>query len=231
MIIKSTSTTPETDGKSTPDSPESLDSDVLEYRNQDPATGSLSAECPIGRITDDGSSPPHVPTNDLYQRLFIMARSSPQSSHVVGSCAPRSTASTHPITMATRAIGRRQIENQAQHVHLKVAKVQLGVWHRKPDALPDQERSFSIEYERDFPRNGVAYIHIVYELGLFRINVSGKFRLTATSTDVSVVQTIKQRSEEIWYFVSVKFSSIRNLGVGYDESGQPCEYSFCRHGL
>lgn len=228
MIIKSTPTTPETDSKSTPDSPERLDSDVLEYRNQDPATGSHSAECPIGRIIDDGSSPPHVPTNDLYQRLFIMARSSPQSSLVVGSRAPRSA---HPITMNTRAIGRRQIENQAKHVRLKVSKVQLGVWHRQPDALPDQGRSFSIEYERDFPRHGVAYIQIVYEIGLFRISVSGIFRLTATATDVSVVQTIKQRSEEMWYFVSVKFSSIRNLGVGYDEFGQPCEYSFCRHGL
>ena len=227
MIIKYTSTT-EIDSKSTPDNPESLDSDDLEYRNQDPATGSHSAECPIGRIIDDGSSPPHVPTNGLYQRLFMMARSSPQSNLVVGSCAPRFT---RPITMSTRATGRRQTENQAKHVRLKVAKVQLGVWYRQPDALPDQGRSFSIEYERDFPRNGVAYIHIVYELGLFRINVSGNFRPTDNATDVSVVQTMKQRGEEIWYFISVKFSSIRNLGVGYDEFGQPCEYSFCHHGL
>ena len=228
MQIKYTSTTPEIDRKYTLDSPGSLVSDDLECRTQGPSTGSRSAECPIGRPIDDGSSPPHVPTNSLYQRLFNMARSSPQSSLVVGSCAPRST---HPITMSTRATQRKQLENRATHVRLKVAKVQLGVWYRRPDALPDQGRTFSIEYERDFLRNGVGYIHIVYEPGLIRIDVSGDFRSTANATDVSVVQIIKQRSEEMWHFVSVKFSSIRDLGVGYDEFGQPCEYFFCRHGL
>ena len=171
MLIKSTSTTPEIDSNSTLDSPESLVSADLEYRNH-PAAGSRSAEYPISQHIDDGSSPPHIPTNGLSQRLFEMARSSPLSSLVIGSCAPRST---HPITMSTRAIRRRQIENQAKHVRLKVAKLQLGVWYRQPDALPDQGRSFSIEYERDFLRNGVAYIHVVYEHDLFRIDVSGNF--------------------------------------------------------
>ena len=217
MLINYTSTTPEIDSDSTLDSPEGLVSADLEYMNH-PAAGSRSSECPL---IDDRPSPPHVPTNGLYQRLFEMARSSPQSSLVVGSCALRSA---HPITMSTRAIRRKQIENQAEHVRLKVTKVQLGVWYRKPDALPDQGRSFSIEHERDFSRDGVAYIHVVYEPGLFRIDVSGAFLPTANATDVSVVQIIKQRSEGIWYFISVKFSSIRNLGVGYDEFEQPCEY-------
>ena len=174
MLIKSTSTTPEIDSNSTLDSPESLVPGDLEYRNH-PAAGSRSAEYPISRLIDDGSSSPHVPTNPtngLSQRLFDMARSPPLGTLVVGSCARRST---HPITMSTRAIQRRQIENQAKHVRLKVAKVQLGVWYRQPDALPDQGRSFSIEYERDFLRNGVAYIHVVYEHNLFRIDVSRKF--------------------------------------------------------
>ena len=173
MLIKSTSTTPEIDSNSTLGSPESLVSADLEYQNH-PAAGSRSAEYPISQLIDDGSSLPHVPTNGLSQRLFDMARSSPLSTLVVGSCARRST---HPITMSTRAIRRRQIENQAKHVRLKVAKVQLGVWYRQPDALPDQGRSFSIEYERDFLRNGVAYIHIVYEHDLFRIDVSRNFDL------------------------------------------------------
>ena len=171
MLIKSTSTTPEIDSNSTLGSPESLVSADLEYQDH-PAAGSRSAEYPISRPIDDGSSPPHVPTNGLSQRLFDMARSSPLSTLVVGSCARRST---HPITMSTRAIRRRRIENQAKHVRLKVAKVQLGVWYWRPDALPDQGRSFSIEYERDFLRNGVAYIHVVYEHNLFRIDVSRKF--------------------------------------------------------
>jgi hypothetical protein len=88
--------------------------------------------------------------------------------------------------MSTRIRGHRQIENQAKHARLKVAKVQFGVWYRNPDALPDQGRSFSIEYERDFPRNGAAYIQIAHELGLFRISVSGKFRPTANAAELSL---------------------------------------------
>jgi hypothetical protein len=150
-----------------------------EYQSPDPITGSRSAECRprtlSSRLINDGSSAPHVSTPSLWQRLLQMVRSSPQSSLVVRNCAPCSISSPYQITMSTRAIRRRQIEGQAKQVRLKVAKVQLGVWYRRQDALPSQGRTFSIEYERDFLQNGVAYIHLVYEYGLVRIDVSGNF--------------------------------------------------------
>jgi len=72
-------------------------------------------------------------------------------------------------------IRRRQIEAQAKCVCLKVSKVELGVWYRQTGALPSQGRTFSIEYERDFLRNGVAYMHLAYEHGLIPIDVSTNF--------------------------------------------------------
>jgi hypothetical protein len=228
MLINYTSTTPSTDDQSVSEDSECVTPNDQECRNRNPTAGSHSPEVPIGRLIDDGSSETHSLTTSLWQRLFQMARSSPQSSLVASSCASRSIPTRHQITINTSEIRRRQIEEQAKHVRIKVSKLQLGVWYWQTDALPSQGRTFSIEYERDFLRNGLAYIRLAYEHGLIRIDVSDNFRPTSDATDASVSQIIRKINEDRKYFISVKFSSIRNLGIGYDEFRQPCECSLSR---
>ncbi|KAI0306233.1 RNA dependent RNA polymerase-domain-containing protein [Multifurca ochricompacta] len=97
---------------------------------------------------------------------------------------------------------RTEIEEQARQVRLRIASIQSGVWYKEPNAPPNQGRSFSIEYERDFLRHSAAYINLVYEHSLIRIDIG------------------QRETEETNYLVLVKFSSIRKFGIGYDEFGQ-----------
>jgi RNA-dependent RNA polymerase len=66
---------------------------------------------------------------------------------------------------------REEIEQLAKQVRPNISKVQIGVWYRPPNALPSQGKTFSIEYECDFSRNGVACVDLLYERSLIRINV------------------------------------------------------------
>ena len=66
---------------------------------------------------------------------------------------------------------RTQIEQRAREVRLRIAKVQFGVWFHPPNS-PGSGRSFSVEHERDFIRNSAAYLYVVYEHKLIRIDVS-----------------------------------------------------------
>ncbi|KAI0284919.1 RNA dependent RNA polymerase-domain-containing protein [Russula brevipes] len=140
-----------------------------------------------------------------------MARFPPQNNLLAGSRSSYPVRTRYQITISTQRVvhiareqakQRRQIEIQATQVRLNVAKLQLGVWYyRRSESDAPQNRAFSIEYERDFLPNAGAYIHLVYEHGLICIDISQK--------------------EEKSYFMSAKFSNIRNLGTGYDTSGQP----------
>jgi RNA-dependent RNA polymerase len=74
---------------------------------------------------------------------------------------------------------RTQIEERARSVRSRIAKVQFGVWYKQsPSDSPGtgSGRSFSVEYERDFLRNSAAYLYVVYEHKLFRIDVSATLR-------------------------------------------------------
>jgi hypothetical protein len=146
-----------------------------EYQNRGSAGRSHPADGPI-----DTTSLPHDPLSSL-KSLLQNIKYSPESSLVVDSCAPRSTGTSYQFTtgISTRATRRRQIEAKAKLVRLKVAKVQLGAWYWRSDELPSQRRTFSIEYERDFLQNGLANIHLVYEHGLIRIDVSGNLQFSA----------------------------------------------------
>jgi RNA-dependent RNA polymerase len=66
---------------------------------------------------------------------------------------------------------RKTIESQARQVRLRIAKVQFGVWYRQPNSPPNHGRAFSIEYEHDFLSQSEAYISVVYEHKLIRIEV------------------------------------------------------------
>ena len=118
---------------------------------------------------------------------------------------------------------RSQIENQAQLVRLRIEKVQFGVWY-KPSDIPGKRRSFSVEHEREFVSTSAAYMHLVYEHKLIHIDVSATLlpnyiHLTSPHTQIG-----QRETEEINYMILIRFSSIRKLGIGYDECGQACEY-------
>ncbi|KAI0253552.1 RdRP-domain-containing protein [Lactifluus subvellereus] len=98
---------------------------------------------------------------------------------------------------------RTQIEEQARLVRLRIAQVQFGVWYRPSDSVASQARTFSVEYEREFLSTSAAYISVVYEHKLIHIDIG------------------QRETEETNYLILVKFSSIRKLDLGYDESGQP----------
>ena len=66
---------------------------------------------------------------------------------------------------------RNSIESHARQVYLRIAKVQFGVWYRQPNSPPNHGRAFSIEYENNFLSQSEAYISVVYEHKLIRIEV------------------------------------------------------------
>ena len=67
---------------------------------------------------------------------------------------------------------RKRLEDTARQFHLRIAKVQIGVWYTPPDPLPKQGRTFSVEYEREYLSQSAAYINLVYEDSLICIDVS-----------------------------------------------------------
>lgn len=118
---------------------------------------------------------------------------------------------------------RKTIENQARQVRLRIAKVQFGVWYRQPNSPPNHGRAFSIEYEHDFLSQSEAYISVVYEHKLIRIEVGISQSLAEPQLYLTFYSTqIGQReTEEYNYTILVKFSTIHKLGTGNDDFGQP----------
>jgi hypothetical protein len=121
---------------------------------------------------------------------------------------------------------RKDIESQARGVRPRIAKVQFGVWHRQPNSPPNHGRDFSIEYERDFLSRSEAYVSVVYEHKLICVEVGilllvePQLYLTFHFTQIG-----QRETEENNYMILVKFSSIRKLGIGNDDFGQPCKGS------
>ena len=68
-----------------------------------------------------------------------------------------------------------QKKDYCSQIYPRVAKIQIGVWYREPNALQTPRRAFSIEYEREFLRQSAAYITVVYEYGHICIEVSAHF--------------------------------------------------------
>ncbi|KAH9018106.1 RdRP-domain-containing protein [Lactarius pseudohatsudake] len=96
-----------------------------------------------------------------------------------------------------------QKKEYASQIRLQIANIQIGVWYREPNGPQNQRRVFSIEYEREFLRHSAAYITVVYEYSHIRIDVG------------------QRETEEDNFLIIIRFTSIKKLGIGYDESGQP----------
>ncbi len=119
---------------------------------------------------------------------------------------------------------RTQKEDYASQVRLRVAKLQFGVWFKGPNDRPTQGRAFSIEHEREFLQHSAAYIMLVYEHSLIRIDVSSTLFVNAHITDVYPIQIGQRETEEDNFLVHIKFISIKKQGIGWDEFGQACAY-------
>jgi RNA-dependent RNA polymerase len=121
---------------------------------------------------------------------------------------------------------RKTIEGQTGQA-LRIAKVQFGVWYRQPNPPTNHGRAFSIEYEHDFLSQSEAYISVVYEHKLIRIEVGTTQSLAEPQLYLTFYSTqIGQReTEEYKYTILVKFSTIRKLGTGNDDFGQPSKRS------
>ncbi|KAI0318922.1 RdRP-domain-containing protein [Amylostereum chailletii] len=83
-------------------------------------------------------------------------------------------------------------------IRLRVAKVQFGVWYKSPHAPPGSSRVFSVEYEKDFQDRSAAYIEVVYDHKLMRVELG------------------ERMTEELCQNVVLKFSSIRKMAIGFD---------------
>ena len=116
-----------------------------------------------------------------------------------------------------------QKQDYCSQVRLRIAHIQIGVWYSDPNARPNQGRSFSIEYQREFLRQSAAYITIVYEYSHIRIDVSilcwRVYILDAYSPQIG-----QRETEEDKNLIIVKFKRIKKLGIGYDEFRQPCAF-------
>ena len=117
---------------------------------------------------------------------------------------------------------RKTIEFKAREARPRLSKVQFGVWHRRQNS---HGREFSIEYEREFLSNSEAYVSVVYEHKHILIEVGtipslAKPQIYLTFLSAQIGQ---RETEENNYMILVKFSSIRKLGTGNDDFGQPCK--------
>ncbi len=137
---------------------------------------------PAGRI-HNGRAALRLPSK-LGARLFKWYRESDEHRIVVNECPLRLFRTNNMVPLDVKQVLekalyidpekdkiRTRIEDRAHQVRLRIAKVQLGVWYKSSNS-PDSGRSFSVEYERDFLRHSAAYLHVVYEHKLIRIDVS-----------------------------------------------------------
>ena len=114
-----------------------------------------------------------------------------------------------------------QRKDYASQVRLRIANVQIGVWHKNPN---EQSRAFSVEYDRECLHPSAAYITVVYEHSLIRIEVSAALSLDARITDRYLAQMGQRETEEDCFLILIKYTSIKKLGTGCDEWGKPCAY-------
>ncbi|KAH9989051.1 RNA dependent RNA polymerase-domain-containing protein [Russula compacta] len=194
--------------------PDLYDPNDPKHKGRKPNFEVILNESPAGRI-HNGTGILRVPIT-VGNRLFQWIGGSDKNKIVINGRALRLYRTSRKVLPAEKQkldkvlyVGperekkRKVIESQAREARLRIAKLQFGVWHRPPNSPQNHGRAFSIEYEREFVSKGEAYISVVYEYKLIRIDIG------------------QRETEEINYMILVKFSSIHKLGIGNDECGQP----------
>jgi hypothetical protein len=139
-------------------------------------------ESPAGGL-HNGTGILRVPTT-LGNRLFQWSNDSGKNKILVKGRALRLFRTTRKVSQAKKQVlekalyvdpekekQRKDIESRARDARFRVAKIQFGVWHRQLNSPPTNGRAFSIEYERNFLSKSAAYISVVYEHKLIRIDV------------------------------------------------------------
>jgi RNA-dependent RNA polymerase len=147
----------------------------------------VMGKSPAGRL-HNGRAALRLPTT-LGNRLLRWYRESDEHTFVVNGEPLRMFWSDNPVPLDVKQVlekalhidpdhekKRTQIEERAREVRLRIAKVQFGVWYKPLDS-PSPGRSFSVEYERDFIHNSAAYLYVVYEHKLIRIDASATYSL------------------------------------------------------
>lgn len=94
----------------------------------------------------------------------------------------------------------RQSKNRALDVHLRVDKVQIGLFYRPS---PGANRNFSVEWEDSFTDKSLGWLFWEYDHKLIRVRLG----------DPMTEQTGRN--------IVIKFSNIRKLAINYD-FGNPC---------
>ncbi|KAI0253555.1 RdRP-domain-containing protein [Lactifluus subvellereus] len=194
--------------------PDLYDPNDKKYRGRKPNFEVVMGKGPAGRI-HNGTAVLRVPT-DVGLQLIRWCRDSNKNNIVVHGRALRVFNAHRKVPLDVKDTlekalyidseqdkRRTQIEEQARLVRLRIAQMQFGVWYRPSDSVASQgRRTFSVEFEREFLRSSAAYISVVYEHKLIHIDIG------------------QWETEGVDYSILVKFSSIRKLGLGYDEFGQ-----------
>lgn len=215
--------------------PEFYDPNDRENKGRKPNFQVILRKSPSGRM-HDGKAALRLPAQ-LGSKFFRWYRESDQHRIVINGCALRLFKTENRVPSDVKQVLekalyvdpdqdklRTQTEDRAHAVRLRIAIVQFGVWYKESNS-PGTGRSFSVEYERNFLQQSAAYLFIVYEHKLIRIDVSRPYSLFGGLRylpEVPTSQIGQKETEETKYMIVVKFSSIRKLGIGYDDSGQPC---------
>ena len=161
--------------------PELYDPNNKENKGRKPNFEVVMGISPAGR-SHDGTAALRLPVR-LGQKLFGWYRESEEHRIVVKGRPLKLFRSDNHIPPDVKQVlekalyidpeqdkRRTRIKDRAHSVHLRIAKVQFGVWY-KPSNSSVAGRSFSIEYERDFMGQSSAYLHVVYEHKLIRVDV------------------------------------------------------------
>jgi len=161
--------------------PELYDPNNKDNKGRTPNFEVVMGISPAGRI-HNGTAALRLP-GGLGQKLFKWYRESDEHRIVVKGRPLRIFKTYNPVPPDVKQVlekalyidpeldkRRTRIEDRAHSVRLRIAKVQFGVWY-KPSNSPGAGRSFSIEYERDFISQSAAYLYVVYEHKLIRVDV------------------------------------------------------------
>jgi RNA-dependent RNA polymerase len=164
--------------------PELYDPNDRRHKGRKPNFEIVPGESPAGRI-HNGTALLRVSV-EVGRRLFRWLLESPNNTILVGksSRALRAFSTDHKVPPEvnyrlekvlyidpSKEKERKEIEDKARQVRLRIAKVQFGVWYIRPESN-SHGRTFSVEHEREFINQSAAYLSVVYERRLICIDVS-----------------------------------------------------------